>query len=73
MPVNQPGQAFNSLVNEYGFTKALTGIGAGVVVGLATTLVIYNVMPSHPRLPITPTVVETVQTVAENIIEKENV
>lgn len=50
MSMTKPLHAFNALVTEYGFTKALTGIGAGVVTGLTTTLIVYNVMPSCPKI-----------------------
>lgn len=65
MSVTRIPQAFNSLVAEYGFTKTLTGIGAGLAAGLVTTLVVYNIMPNRPRL-------SDVSVITENIIEKEN-
>lgn len=65
MSVTRLPQAFNSLVAEYGFTKTLTGIGAGLAAGLLTTLLVYNVMPSRPRL-------SDASVITENIIEKEN-
>lgn len=54
----------HTAISKMGFNKFVTVAGGTIVGGLMTGLLLYNAIPDSPQI---------IETVTENIIEKENV
>lgn len=62
-----PKGVFNKLAEIFGMRKTIVALGVGGSLAFAGMTAVFIVYPDDPNI------VETVQSVTENIIEKENV
>lgn len=63
-----PKGVFNKLAETFGMRKTIVAIGVGGSLAFVGMTAVFIVYPEDPK-----TVVEAVETVTENIVEKENV